>query len=62
MSNKNGSKKKKSQIPKVRNWLAVQAFNRKAGPISDKKKERSKKACRKKYRPSFFNLDLYQTC
>lgn len=49
------SKKKKKKTmnspPKPRNWLAVQAFRRKAGAIKDKKKEAQKKACRKKDRP-----------
>lgn len=48
-----GKKKKKSQVkedPKGRNWLAVHAFNRKGGAMKDRKKEASKKACRKKYR------------
>lgn len=49
------SKKKKKKAvnapPKPRNWLAVQAFRRKAGAMKNKKKEAQKKACRKKNKP-----------
>ena len=55
-------KKKKKKVisapPKPRNWLAIQAFRRKAGAMKNKKKEAQKKACRKKDRP-FELLDLY---
>lgn len=38
---------KKTQKPKPRNWLAVQAhFKGGAGNHGDKKKEKSKNACR----------------
>ena len=43
------TKKKKKKAKKPRNWLAVSAWFRKsAGAIKDKKKEKSKKQCRKK--------------
>ena len=43
------SKKKKNNMPKERNWIAVQAhFRTGAGLHCDKKKEDSKNKCRKK--------------
>jgi hypothetical protein len=45
------SKSKKSKQRKHRNWLAVHAFQRSgSGAHVDKKKQRSKQACRKKIR------------
>lgn len=47
-----GSKmpKKKNKKIKERNWIAVSAhFKTRAGAHQDKKKQASKKACRKKY-------------
>lgn len=45
------SKSKKLKQRKHRNWLAVHAFQHGgAGAHVDKKKQRSKRACRKKYR------------
>ena len=41
-------KKNKKKLPKTRNWLAVEAWNRHSGPYVDRKKENSKKKCRKK--------------
>ena len=42
---------KKNKTPKTRNWLAVHAhFKSGAGHHGDKKKEKSKKACRGKVR------------
>lgn len=41
-------KRKKKSVVKVRNWLAIHAWNRKAGPHKNKKKEASRKACRRK--------------
>ena len=38
---------KKKKI-KTRNWLAVHAWNRKGGLHEDKKKKKSRKACRGK--------------
>jgi len=59
------SKKKKKKTvnspPKPRNWLAVQAFRRKAGAMKNKKKEAQKKACRanqKNDRP----FDILEAC
>ncbi len=43
-------KKKKKKLKKVRNWLAVSAWFRKAGAMRNKKKERLKKLGRKKVR------------
>ena len=44
-------KKQKSKKIKVRNWIAVRAFQRTgAGFHKDKKKEASKKACRGRVR------------
>jgi|TARA_R110000737_G_scaffold222438_1_gene237706 hypothetical protein len=40
-------KRKKTKLkPKSRNWLAVHAFNRKGGPMKNRKKEANKRACR----------------
>ena len=39
---------KKNKKIKTRNWLAVDAWNRRGGPHEDKKKKKSKKACRGK--------------
>lgn len=45
---KKGKKKKKQKKIKVRNWIAVHAFQRSgAGRHKDKKKHASKYACRK---------------
>jgi hypothetical protein len=41
-------KKNKKKLPKTRNWHAVNAWNRRAGPHTDRKKEKSRKICRKK--------------
>tara|TARA_Y100000310_G_scaffold246252_1_gene251464 strand:+ start:916 stop:1053 length:138 start_codon:yes stop_codon:yes gene_type:complete len=43
-------KKRKSQKPKQRNWIAVAAHFRRAGAMKDKKKAANKKACRVKVR------------
>jgi|TARA_R110002012_G_scaffold298190_1_gene496489 hypothetical protein len=40
--------KKKKKLPKIRNWLAIRAFERKGGVHIDRKKEKSRKKCRKK--------------
>jgi len=41
---------KKRKAPKKRNWIAVAAITRSgAGRHKDKKKEASKKACRRKH-------------
>lgn len=43
------NRKRNPDKPKVRNWLAVHAhFRTSAGPMRDKKKQASKKACRGK--------------
>ena len=42
--------KKKGQVPKERNWIAVGAIQRKAGAHKDRKKERNKKACRGRHK------------
>ena len=42
--------KRKTNAPKPRNWLAVHAFNRKGGPMKNKKKIANKRLCRKKVR------------
>jgi hypothetical protein len=39
---------KKAKPRKTRNWHAVAARQRAAGPMKDKKKEAAKKACRGK--------------
>ena len=39
-------RKTKEKPIKVRNWLAVHAFNRKGGPICNSKKESNKSFCR----------------
>ena len=45
-------KKKKTKKPKSRNLVAVAAFQRSgAGKHKDKRKESSRRACRKKVRP-----------
>jgi len=45
-------KKKKTKTPKSRNLIAVAAFQRSgAGKHKDKRKEGSRRACRKKVRP-----------
>lgn len=38
--------KSKSKTKKARNWLAVHAHNRKAGPMANRKKKANKQACR----------------
>jgi len=43
-------KRKKSNTPKPRNWLAIHAFNRKGGAMKNKKKIANKTLCRKKVR------------
>ena len=48
MPRKRKKKKPQKKPKKVRNWLAVLAHFRKAGPIKDKKKEQSKTKCRGK--------------
>lgn len=40
-------KKNKQKAPKERNWVAVGAIQRKGGAMTDRKKEKSKRACRK---------------
>ena len=42
--------KKKGQVPKERNWIAVGAIQRKAGAHKARKKERNKKACRGRHK------------
>ena len=42
--------KKKTRIPKPRNWLAVHARNRRGGVMTDRKKQANKNLCRKKVR------------
>jgi len=42
--------KRKISKPKHRNWIAVHAHMRKGGPMKDRKKEKNKKVCRKKFR------------
>jgi len=42
--------KKKNKAPKARNWLAVHAHARRGGPMKDRKKAASKKACRGRIR------------
>jgi hypothetical protein len=49
MRRRNKKRKKKIKKIKVRNWLAVHAFQRSgAGRHKDKKKHANKYACRKK--------------
>jgi len=43
-------KKKKTNTPKPRNWLAVSAHFRRAGAMKNRKKAANKKACRGKVR------------
>jgi len=40
--------KKNKKLPKIRNWLAIRAFERKGGVHIDRKKEKSRRKCRKK--------------
>ena len=45
------AKKKRTKFIKVRNWLAIHAYNRsraQGGPMGDAKKQRSKTLCRGK--------------
>ena len=42
------AKETKERTIKVRNWLAVHAFNRKGGPICNSKKKGNKSFCRGK--------------
>jgi hypothetical protein len=41
-------KKKKTNTPKRRNWIAVAAHFRRGGAMKDRKKAANKKACRGK--------------
>jgi hypothetical protein len=43
-------KKKKTNTPKRRNWIAVAAHFRRGGAMKDRKKAANKKACRGKVR------------
>ena len=47
-SRKQRKKAKQQKVPKARNWITVGAIQRKAGAMTDKKKQKSKRACRKK--------------
>jgi len=54
LKRKNRKKKKITQKPKERNWIAQKAFTRSgAGSHGDKRKEASKKACRGKINESY---------
>lgn len=46
------------QVIKERNWIAVAAFNRKGGAMTDRRKEAQRKACRKKLRPFDILVDI----
>ena len=48
--NKFTSKAQERRRIAARNWLAIQAHQRKGGPMQDRKKEADKNACRKKVR------------
>ena len=48
MSKRKSRKKNKDKLPKERNWIAVAAIQKKGGAHKDRKKEKSKKACRDK--------------